>query len=167
MTNSSKRVLYAGSFDPPTWGHMDIVSRAAHTFEGVVVLVAENTTKKGLFSLDERLSMLRHEFSGLKNVKVDSWGGLLVDYGKKHDIQTFIRGIRTISDYEYEASMSRLNSELNESIDTVFFYGQKGLYSFAIRGGKRNCSVWGRFIQNGSGKSCKGFTTSFSKIIRR
>lgn len=121
----AKSVVYAGSFDPPTLGHIDVVRRAAEVFDSVIVLVAENTTKKGLFSVPERLELLRHELQDLKNIQIDTCQGLVVDYCKKRGVRTLIRGIRSTADYEYEASMGRLNSDLYSKVDTVFFISKK------------------------------------------
>lgn len=122
---AKQKAVYAGSFDPPTHGHVDIVKRAARIFDEVVVVVAENIKKKCLFTIQERLDMVSDLFSKTQNVKVDSYSGLVVEYCKKHGVQTLIRGIRSITDYEYEASMSRLNRELNAQVDTAFFMAQK------------------------------------------
>jgi pantetheine-phosphate adenylyltransferase len=120
-----RKAVYAGSFDPPTLGHVDIVTRASTIFDHVTVLVAENTTKKSLFSSKDRLAFMEDMFSKLGNVTIDICSGLVVDYCKEQNIKILVRGLRTISDYEYEASMSRLNSDLNSDVDTVFLLARK------------------------------------------
>jgi pantetheine-phosphate adenylyltransferase len=118
---SIKTVAIAGSFDPMTYGHLDIIQRSAKLYEKIVVLVAENTSKLCLFSIEERARFVRSATQDLKNVKVESWNGLVVDYCFSHKIDALCRGIRTVSDYEYESSMSRLNQELSKGkLETVF-----------------------------------------------
>ncbi len=123
--DSPSAVVYAGSFDPPTLGHIDVVRRASAVFGEVIVLVAENMAKQGLFSVAERVELLQQELRDLKNVQVDTCQGLVVDYCKKKGIRTLIRGIRSVSDYEYEASMGRLNADLYSKIETLFFISRK------------------------------------------
>ena len=109
-----------GSFDPITNGHLDIVTRASRHFNEVVVLVTGNPTKtSGLFSIDERVELIRDVISHLPNVRVDSWGGLLVDYTSAHHITALVKGLRSSLDYEYELPMAQMNRRLT-GVDTYF-----------------------------------------------
>ena len=103
-----------GSFDPITNGHLDIVTRASRHFDEVVVLVTGNPTKtSGLFSIDERVELIREVIAHLPNVRVDSWGGLLVDYTSAHHITALVKGLRSSLDYEYELPMAQMNQRLS------------------------------------------------------
>lgn len=109
-----------GSFDPITNGHLDIVTRASRHFDEVVVLVTGNPTKtSGLFSIDERAELIREVIAHLPNVRVDSWGGLLVDYTSAHHITALVKGLRSSLDYEYELPMAQMNRRLT-GVDTYF-----------------------------------------------
>ena len=109
-----------GSFDPITNGHLDIVTRASRHFDEVVVLVTGNPTKtSGLFSIDERVELIRGVIAHLPNVRVDSWGGLLVDYTSAHHITALVKGLRSSLDYEYELPMAQMNRRLT-GVDTYF-----------------------------------------------
>ena len=109
-----------GSFDPITNGHLDIVTRASRHFDEVVVLVTGNPTKtSGLFSIDERVELIREVIANLPNVRVDSWGGLLVDYTSAHHITALVKGLRSSLDYEYELPMAQMNRRLT-GVDTYF-----------------------------------------------
>ena len=104
-----KRAVCPGSFDPITFGHLDIIKRASAHFDQVVVAVLENRTKAGLFTVPERIDMIRETVSDLPNVIVDSWSGLLVDYCKRNSISTIIKGLRAVTDFDYELQMAQLN----------------------------------------------------------
>lgn len=109
-----------GSFDPITNGHLDIVTRASRHFDEVVVLVTGNPTKtSGLFDIDERVELIREVIAHLPNVRVDSWGGLLVDYTSAHHITALVKGLRSSLDYEYELPMAQMNRRLT-GVDTYF-----------------------------------------------
>ena len=109
-----------GSFDPITNGHLDIVTRASRHFDEVVVLVTGNPTKtSGLFSIDERVELIREATAHLNGVRVDSWGGLLVDYTSAHHITALVKGLRSSLDYEYELPMAQMNRRLT-GVDTYF-----------------------------------------------
>ena len=109
-----------GSFDPITNGHLDIVTRASRHFDEVVVLVTGNPTKtSGLFDIDERVELIREATAHLPNVRVDSWGGLLVDYTSAHHITALVKGLRSSLDYEYELPMAQMNRRLT-GVDTYF-----------------------------------------------
>ena len=104
-----KRAVCPGSFDPITFGHLDIIKRASAHFDQVVVAVLENRTKSSLFSVAERIEMIRETVKDLPNVIVDSWSGLLVDYCKRNSITTIVKGLRAVTDFDYELQMAQLN----------------------------------------------------------
>ncbi len=115
------RAIYPGSFDPVTFGHIDIIRRASKIFDEIVVGILYNPEKSPLFSVEERVKMLEEVTYDLPNVKIDSFSGLLVDYTKKNNIQVSVRGIRGVSDLEYEMQTAQYNSQLsNEELETVF-----------------------------------------------
>lgn len=108
-----------GSYDPPTNGHVDILERAASLFDEVYVAVLINKSKQGLFTVDERMDMLREVSAHLPNVRVDSWHGLLVHYCQQHNIQAIVKGLRAISDFDYELQMAQMNQQLT-GVETLF-----------------------------------------------
>ena len=114
-----RRAVCPGSFDPVTNGHVDVINRAAGLYDELVVAVLVNPGKAGLFSVDERMELLRESVSGLPNVTVDSFQGLLVDYCRSHDIPVIVKGLRAVSDFEYELQMAQMNREL-AAIETLF-----------------------------------------------
>ena len=116
-----KRAIYPGSFDPITNGHLDVLKRALNVFDEVIVLVAINPNKKSKFSAEERVEMIKDATKDLKGVKVDSSVGLSVEYAKKHGANCLVRGLRAVSDFEYEFSLSASNEFIDDSIDMVFF----------------------------------------------
>ncbi|MBE5822720.1 MAG: pantetheine-phosphate adenylyltransferase [Butyrivibrio sp.] len=116
-----KIAVYPGSFDPVTFGHLDIIKRASKMFDEVIVAVMCNSAKTPLFSLDERVKMLQESVKDLSNVKIESFSGLLIDYCKSADIHIVIRGLRAITDFEYELQIAQTNKELSHNqVDTVF-----------------------------------------------
>jgi pantetheine-phosphate adenylyltransferase len=121
--------IYPGSFDPITNGHLDLISRGAKLFDKLIVAVLQNTDKEPLFSVEERTEMLRETVSQYPNVEVDSFHGLLVDYAARKNASVILRGIRAISDYEYELQMALMNTRLSPSIETVFLMSSEA-YSF-------------------------------------
>ncbi|TRZ57931.1 MAG: pantetheine-phosphate adenylyltransferase [Streptomycetaceae bacterium] len=104
-----KRAVCPGSFDPITLGHLDIIKRASAHFDQVVVAVLENRTKSSLFTVPERIDMIRESVADLPNVIVDSWSGLLVDFCKSNSITTIVKGLRAVTDFDYELQMAQLN----------------------------------------------------------
>lgn len=111
--------IYPGSFDPPTLGHLDLIRRAARIFDRVIVAVARNEAKTAMFSLDERVDMLRELAAGIANVEISFFHGLSVEFARAHNAIALIRGLRVVSDFEYELSLAINNSKLNPQIDTV------------------------------------------------
>lgn len=114
-----KRAVCPGSFDPITFGHLDIIERASCQFDEVIVAVLENRTKASLFSVEERMEMIRKTTSQFKNVKVDSWHGLLVDYCKENSIQAIVKGLRAVTDFDYELQMAQVNLQ-GSGVETMF-----------------------------------------------
>jgi pantetheine-phosphate adenylyltransferase len=114
-----RRAVCPGSYDPPTNGHVDIIERAASLFDEVVVAVLINKNKQGLFTVDERMDMLREVSAHLPNVRIDSWFGLLVQYCQQHDIRAIVKGLRAISDFDYELQMAQMNQQLT-GVETLF-----------------------------------------------
>ena len=112
--------IFPGSFDPLTNGHVDIVLRSAHLFETIVVAVLVNPDKRPLFTPDERVSIIREVFREYRNVEVDTFGGLLVDYARTRRASAIIRGIRAVSDFEFEFQMALMNRHLEPTLETVF-----------------------------------------------
>ncbi len=125
----SQAAIYPGTFDPVTYGHIDIIKRASRIFSPVIVAVSVNSKKNTLFSIEERLAMLREATKGIKNVKVDTFDGLVIEYARRKKIHVLIRGLRMISDFEYELQMALTNRRLAEDIETVFLMPSEG-YSF-------------------------------------
>jgi pantetheine-phosphate adenylyltransferase len=113
-----KRAVCPGSFDPITYGHLDIIERASAHFDQVVVAVLENRTKASLFSVADRIEMIRETTSKFPNVIVDSWSGLLVDYCKTNSIQAIVKGLRAVTDFDYELQMAQVN--LQSGVETMF-----------------------------------------------
>jgi pantetheine-phosphate adenylyltransferase len=114
-----RRAVCPGSFDPVTNGHVDVINRAAALYDELVVAVLVNPGKAGLFSVDERMELLREAVAQLPNVTIDSFQGLLVDYCRSHDIPVIVKGLRAVSDFEYELQMAQMNREL-AGIETLF-----------------------------------------------
>jgi pantetheine-phosphate adenylyltransferase len=114
-----KRVVCPGSFDPITFGHLDVIARASSLFDEVVIAVMVNKTKKTLFTVEERMEMAREVSAKYPNVKVESWSGLLVDYCKANSINTIIKGLRAVTDFDYELQMSQMNLQL-QNVETLF-----------------------------------------------
>ena len=114
------KAIYPGSFDPVTLGHVDIIRRAAKMFDSLTVSVLNNSEKTPLFSVDERVKMLREVCKDITNVKIDSFSGLTADYALKSGTDVIIRGLRAITDFEYELQMAQTNRKILPTLDTVF-----------------------------------------------
>jgi pantetheine-phosphate adenylyltransferase len=116
----STLAVYPGSFDPLTNGHVDIISRGARLFDRIIVAILVNAEKAPLFTMDERVQIMRRVFGALPNVEVDTFEGLLVDYTERRQAQVIVRGLRAVSDFEFEFQMALMNRRLNGKIETVF-----------------------------------------------
>jgi pantetheine-phosphate adenylyltransferase len=112
--------IYGGSFDPVTFGHLDLIQRGAALFDRVVVAIGRHPTKKPLFSTDERIDLIRKITASLDNVEVDSFDGLLIHYAKSRGATAMIRGLRAATDFEYELQIAHANSDMIPEIDTIF-----------------------------------------------
>ncbi|PFJ68351.1 pantetheine-phosphate adenylyltransferase [Bacillus thuringiensis] len=121
--------ISSGSFDPITLGHLDIIKRGAKVFDEVYVVVLNNSSKKPFFSVEERLELIREATKDIPNVKVDSHSGLLVEYAKMRNANAILRGLRAVSDFEYEMQITSMNRKLDENIET-FFIMTNNQYSF-------------------------------------
>lgn len=115
-----KVAVYPGSFDPITNGHLDIISRASKVFDKVIVGVLINPDKKGMFSIDERVDLIKRVIKPFNNVSVQSFSGLLVNFMRKNDSNVMIRGLRSVGDFEYELQTSLMNKKLDPGVETVF-----------------------------------------------
>ena len=115
-----KKAIYAGTFDPLTYGHLDLVERSAEIFGRLILAVAEGSPKETLFSIEERVDMIAVAVRKMKNVEVTSFGGLLIDYARKRGVNVLIRGIRAYSDFEYEFQMALTNRKLAPEMETLF-----------------------------------------------
>jgi pantetheine-phosphate adenylyltransferase len=124
-----RTVIYPGSFDPLTNGHLDVIQRATKLFDKVIVAVAKNDSKNPLFSLAERLELVQSCVKHLPNVEADSFDGLLVNYVEKQSAQAIIRGLRAVSDFEFEFQLALMNRKLNERVETIFMM-PKDTYTF-------------------------------------
>jgi pantetheine-phosphate adenylyltransferase len=113
------RVVCPGSFDPPTLGHLDVIARASTVFDEITVAVLVNPDKRGLFTVDERVDLLREITAEFPQVKIDAFKGLLVDYCRSHGIGTIVKGIRAVSDFDYELQMAQMNQRL-AGVSTLF-----------------------------------------------
>lgn len=116
-----KRIaIYPGSFDPVTNGHIDIVQRGKSLFDEIIVAILHNPSKTALFSLEERMFMLKESMKGITGISYDTFGGLLVDYARSRGANAILRGMRAVSDFEYEFQLALMNRKLNKDIQTVF-----------------------------------------------
>jgi pantetheine-phosphate adenylyltransferase len=115
------KAVYPGSFDPMTYGHMDVIRRASNIFDELTVSVLNNVNKKALFTVEERVNILKQATEDMPNVKIDSFSGLLIDYAAANDIHVVVRGLRAITDFEYELQTAQTNRMLSKgALDTMF-----------------------------------------------
>jgi len=124
-----RTAIYPGSFDPLTNGHLDVIQRAARLFDRVIVAVAENDSKHPLFTLGERVALVKQAVTKLPNVQTDSFDGLLVEYVAARQAQAIVRGLRAVSDFEFEFQLALMNRKLDENIETIFMM-PKDTYTF-------------------------------------
>jgi pantetheine-phosphate adenylyltransferase len=144
-----RTAIYPGSFDPITNGHLDIIERAAKLFDRVIVAVAHNASKKPLFTLQERLRLVRRSLPDCPTVKADTMDGLLVDYADTRGAQAIIRGLRAVSDFEFEFQLALMNRKLNGKVETIFmmpretytFLSSRLVKEIASLGGNVECFV--------------------------
>ena len=112
--------IYPGSFDPVTFGHLDIILRSSKMFDLLIIAVLNNSVKTPLFSVEERVELIQQVTKNVRNISVETFDGLLIDYAKKRKASTIVRGLRAVSDFEYELQIAQTNHKLNSEIDTVF-----------------------------------------------
>lgn len=136
-----RRAVCPGSFDPITRGHLDIVARASKLFDEVYVAVMINKSKQGLFTVDERISLIRECTDAYGNVQVEAFHGLLVDYCKQRDIPAIVKGLRAVSDFDYELQMAQMNNGLS-SVETLFI-PTNPVYSFLSSSLVKEVAAWG------------------------
>lgn len=136
-----RRAVCPGSFDPITNGHLDIIARASRLYDVVYVAVLINKSKRGLFTVEERISLIEECTSGFGNVKVESFHGLLVDYCKQRDIPAIVKGLRAVSDFDYELQMAQMNNGLS-GVETLFV-PTNPVYSFLSSSLVREVATWG------------------------
>ena len=129
----SKRVVYPGSFDPITLGHVDIIERLCRTFDEVVILIAQSSHKNSLFSIEERKELIRKSLNGPKNFRVDNYDGLTTDYMKKNNISLIVRGLRAVVDYEYELTMANINRQIAPEVETLLVFASPEYYFISSR----------------------------------
>lgn len=142
-----RRALYSGSFDPITLGHLDIIDRISAQFDEITVLVADSLSKSYLFTVNERVDMIRESVKNNPNVKVTSTDGLLVDYARENNIRTIIRGLRAISDFEYEFAMANINRTLAPEVETMIVFTRPE-YSFVASRMVKEVASHGGNIEN-------------------
>ncbi len=135
-----KIAIYPGSFDPITKGHLDVLKRAADIFDKVIIVVSVNVNKKSFLPLEDRLNLIKESCKNIPNVEVDCFDGLTIEYAKKKNANVLIRGLRAVSDFEYEMQLSQANSALCKDIHTVFLI-TKPKYNFISSGTVREISV--------------------------
>lgn len=141
-----KKAVCPGSFDPITNGHLDVIERASGLFDEIVIAVLVNNSKTGLFTIEERIEMITEAVQHLKNVKVDTWSGLLVDYCRAHNIAAIVKGLRAVSDFDYELQMAQMNLQL-KGVDTLLM-ATKPAYSFLSSSLVREIARYGGDVSN-------------------
>lgn len=141
-----KVAIYPGSFDPITNGHLDIITRGSKIFDKLIVGVLVNIDKKGLFPIEERVELIKRVTSNLKNVEVVYFNGLLVDLAKRYDARVILKGLRAVSDFEYEFQMALMNSQLDSNIETLFMT-TSAEYSFLSSSSVKQVAKFGGKIE--------------------
>lgn len=135
--------IYPGSFDPVTYGHLDLIQRATHLFDRVIVAIAEHTPKQPLFSLAERLALVNKAIAHLPNVTAETFDGLLVDFVEKRKGQAVIRGLRAVSDFEFEFQLALMNRKLNARVETIFLMPKEPYIFLSSRAVKEIAALGG------------------------
>lgn len=141
-----KKAVCPGSFDPITNGHLDVIERASGLFDEVVIAVLVNNSKNSMFTIAERVEMIQEATKHLSNVKVDTWSGLLVDYCRTNDIAAIVKGLRAVSDFDYELQMAQMNLQL-KGVDTLLM-ATKPAYSFLSSSLVREIARYGGDVAN-------------------
>lgn len=138
-----RTVIYPGSFDPVTNGHLDVIQRAARLFDRVIVAVANNDSKQPLFTLEERRQLVAQATRSFANVETDSFDGLLIDYARARRATAIIRGLRAVSDFEFEFQLALINRRMNETIETIFLMPRETYTFLSSRIVKEICRLGG------------------------
>lgn len=138
--------VYPGSFDPITNGHLDIITRGAKTFDKLIVAVLVNVEKKGLFEINERVELIKRVTKDIPNVEVEAFNGLLIDYMKKKNSKVILKGLRALSDFEYEFQMALMNSYLDDNIETLFMM-TSSKYSFVSSSSIKQVAKFGGSLE--------------------
>ncbi|MEW8955053.1 pantetheine-phosphate adenylyltransferase [Clostridium sp.] len=141
-----KRAVYPGSFDPVTNGHLDIIKRSSRIFDEVIVVVLVNVDKKGLFNIEERVELIKRATKSYKNVRVESYNGLLIEFMKERDVKVIIKGLRAVSDFEYEFQMALMNNKLDSTVETLFMM-TNAKYSYLSSSSVRQVAKFGGCIK--------------------
>lgn len=139
----SNTALYPGSFDPLTNGHVDVIRRGVAVFGKVRVGVARNISKRAMFSVEERVEMVRETFAGVDAIEVDTFDGLLVDYARREGIRTILRGLRAVADFEYEYQMASMNQSMASGVETVFLMASPTTFFVSSRLAKEVATLGG------------------------
>lgn len=156
--------VYPGSFDPVTNGHIDILERTSGIFDKIIVAVVHNVTKQALFTLDERVELIKESTKHLNNIEVECFNGLLADFLKTRQANVIIRGLRSMSDYEYESQMSMMNKKLFPEIDTIFIVSDSQ-YTFVSSSGIKEAALLGGNVSSMVPAAVeKGLQEKLSKI---
>lgn len=140
-------VIYPGSFDPITNGHIDIIERCSEKFGKVIVAVLNNPSKNTLFTVEERVEIIKESLKGYDNIEIDSFSGLLIDYAKQKEASLIVRGLRAVSDFEYEMQMALINKSLSEDVETFFLIANTK-YSFLSSSIVREVASFGGDVAN-------------------
>lgn len=140
------KAVYPGSFDPVTNGHLDIIKRASNVFDEVIVGVLINPDKKGFFEIDERVRMIEKVIKPYKNVRVESFSGLLINFMKVKNAKVIVKGLRAVSDFEYEFQMALMNNKLDSSIETVFMM-TNAKYSYLSSSSVKQVAIFGGCVK--------------------
>ena len=146
MKDSKRIAIYPGSFDPVTNGHLDVIKRALRIFDKVIIAVGDNPEKKALFSVEERLEMLNSVTTSMENIEIDRFTGLMIDYAKKRNATVIIRGLRAVSDFDFEFQRALINRNINENIETIFIM-TAGEYCFLNSGIVKEMAKFGGSIE--------------------
>lgn len=128
-----RRAIYPGSFDPVTYGHLDVIKRALMIFDQVIIVIANNTAKQTLFSAEERVRFMKKAVHGMPGVEVESVSGLTADYAVKRKVRAIIRGLRATSDFDYEFQMAITNRRLSKEVDTIFLMPSESFFYLSSR----------------------------------